>query len=383
MSDKKVFRTAGAAAKQNATAKGGGGGKYTWGVAGVNDLNFVTVLDRNDPNYDSAGEDEELSFNVVALDPQEAFKKGCADAIEEYFNSEDTAEAAESLHELDEPVWAYEFVKQAIVLSLDKSDRERELAARLLSSLYGSVLPATQISAGFRLVLQRTEDLALDSPNAAHTIGTFLARAVIDDILAPAFLKQNAPNAAANEALKRASALLNDGKRAGEQIESIWGGGEGRSVSQLKKALSVAVEEYLDGGDVAEMERTLRELNVPHFLYQLVKQVIYVALNKDNEKTLAALSSLLASLAQSGLLSNRAILVGFQACIDNVAELKKDYPDAKRLLEDFAKRAAKSGYLPDSFVENAPKTMEQRLQIDAEQTAALAAAIARSNEKQT
>lgn len=35
------------------------------------------------------------------------------------------------------------------------------------------------------MVLQRTEDLALDSPNAAHTIGTFLARAVIDDILAP------------------------------------------------------------------------------------------------------------------------------------------------------------------------------------------------------
>jgi hypothetical protein len=31
----------------------------------------------------------------------------------------------------------YEFVKQTVVLSLDKTDRERELAARLLSSLYG------------------------------------------------------------------------------------------------------------------------------------------------------------------------------------------------------------------------------------------------------
>jgi hypothetical protein len=32
---------------------------------------------------------------------------GCVDAIGDYFNSEDTAEAAESLHELNEPVWAY------------------------------------------------------------------------------------------------------------------------------------------------------------------------------------------------------------------------------------------------------------------------------------
>lgn len=41
---------------------GGAGGKYTWGVPGVADLDAVKVVDEKDPDYDSEAE-EVCSFS--------------------------------------------------------------------------------------------------------------------------------------------------------------------------------------------------------------------------------------------------------------------------------------------------------------------------------
>jgi hypothetical protein len=41
----------------------------------------------------------------------------------------------------------------------------------------------------------------------------------------------------------------------------------------------------LAGGGIAEVERTLRELNVPHFLYQLVKEVCCTATITTQQQT--------------------------------------------------------------------------------------------------
>jgi hypothetical protein len=124
--------------------------------------------------------------DVIALDPQETYKQTCADIINEYFESEDVGEVANSLVELNHSVWkfvdaiyyitfflissnalllckthSYEFVKQAVVLSFDKSNRERELVSYLFSSLYGSVLTSSNLLNGFRILLHRIEDFTL------------------------------------------------------------------------------------------------------------------------------------------------------------------------------------------------------------------------------
>ena len=76
----------------------------------------MTVLDQNDPNYISDDEAAtDVTYDVVALDPQDEFKKGCRDALTEYLVAEDVGDVALALAELREPVWAYEFVKQALV----------------------------------------------------------------------------------------------------------------------------------------------------------------------------------------------------------------------------------------------------------------------------
>ena len=42
--------------------------------------------------------------------------------------------------ELSSPIFNYELVKRCITLSMERGDRERELASRLLSGLYSTVL---------------------------------------------------------------------------------------------------------------------------------------------------------------------------------------------------------------------------------------------------
>ena len=66
--------------------------------------------------------------------------------------------------------------------------REHEMAANLLSSLYHEIIHADQMQKGFKNLLSSVDDLKLDVPSAEDDLALFLARAVVDDNLPPAFL---------------------------------------------------------------------------------------------------------------------------------------------------------------------------------------------------
>ena len=51
------------------------------------------------------------------------------------------------------------------------------------------VIAVEQVQRGFRALLRAAADLRLDVPNAPEQIATFLARAVVDDALPPAFVE--------------------------------------------------------------------------------------------------------------------------------------------------------------------------------------------------
>lgn len=67
-------------------------------------------------------------------------------------------------------------------------DREKEMAAVLLSSLYADVIEPEQVSKGFRKLLDSADDLAFDIPKEIDILALFVAHAVVDDILPPDFL---------------------------------------------------------------------------------------------------------------------------------------------------------------------------------------------------
>ncbi len=62
-----------------------------------------------------------------------------AQLLDEYLDSGDIDEAAQSLQELDLPRYDHWFVKRAVTLAMDRHDREREMVSMLLSALYSEV----------------------------------------------------------------------------------------------------------------------------------------------------------------------------------------------------------------------------------------------------
>lgn len=85
---------------------------------------------------------------------------------------------------------AHYFVKRLVSLALDRKDREREAASALLSGLYAEVLSGATMDKGFMSLVEALDDTVLDVPDAPRLLATFMARAVVDDVLPPAIVSK-------------------------------------------------------------------------------------------------------------------------------------------------------------------------------------------------
>ena len=64
------------------------------------------------------------------------------------------------------------------------------MASQLLSALYTDVISDDQVQKGFAEVVLSVEDLQLDVPDAVDETAAFVARAVVDDVLPPSFVRR-------------------------------------------------------------------------------------------------------------------------------------------------------------------------------------------------
>ena len=64
------------------------------------------------------------------------------------------------------------------------------MASHLLSALYTDVISDEQVQKGFAEVVLSVEDLQLDVPDAVDKTAAFVARAVVDDVLPPSFVRR-------------------------------------------------------------------------------------------------------------------------------------------------------------------------------------------------
>lgn len=337
----------------------------------------INDVDDDDNDFDLSTRN--VVFTVVALDPQDDFKQGCRQALADFFVSEDIPALVDDIHALAEPHWAYEFVKQALVAALARANRERELVSRMFSALDGTVLPSPHIRAGFNIALDRVADLALDTPDASNVLASFIARAVVDDILPPAFVSapRNYGHPAADDdsealiraTLQRAQALLAD-KNSVERVEQIWGPSAAQSVHKLKESIALLVREFLDTGDADEVGRSLRELHVQHFHYQLVKLVVDLYIESTKAADRDSLLGLLVTLSRSAVLSDAALRIGFQIAVDNVADLATDISaQAPQTLLSLIAECVKKELLPADFDVQAKELIPARMQEEKERRA--------------
>ena len=322
---------------QHSRASGRGKkGDETMRVLSVIDESPVFALDRGDPNYDST--EEPFGLRAAAGDAKSdvvvEYKNKAETIINEYFNSADIDEAWISVEKLDAPVYEHFFVKRLVTLAMDRGHREKEAAATLLSALYPSALSGAQIQRGFLRLVEAADDLSIDVPDAAETLGMFIARAIIDDILPPSFPDNVACLVTCEGKQSQEALLLAHGHLFGpghiDRVLRAWGDFDKSPLDAAKLQIKSMLEEYVVTNDVSETRRCLHDLHMPFFHHEFVKQALNIALEAPRDSHIVAcILGLFKVLGDSAELSASQLQKGFIRTNGAIEDLSLDIPDAK------------------------------------------------------
>uniref|UniRef100_A0A7N0RFD0 MI domain-containing protein n=1 Tax=Kalanchoe fedtschenkoi TaxID=63787 RepID=A0A7N0RFD0_KALFE len=328
--------------------KDGAGGKGTWGI--LFDTDRDLLIDQKDPNYDSGEEPYELPVTDIA-DPLDEYKKSVVSVIEEYFRNDDIGAAASDLRELGSSEYHPYFVKKLISMAMDRHDREKEMASVLLSALYADVVSAVRISQGFFLLLESADDFAVDIPDAVDVLALFTARAVVDDILPPAFLtrakKSLTESSKGHLVLRTAEKSYLSAPHHAELIEKRWGGSTHVTADDVRKKIANLLKEYIENGDTSEACRCIRELGVPFYHHEIVKRGLILAMEARSAEPL--ISKLLMEAAEEGLISSSQMFKGFARLEESLDDLALDIPSAKTMFRSLVPMAITEGWLDASY----------------------------------
>ncbi|AQK78411.1 Programmed cell death protein 4 [Zea mays] len=329
--------------------KDGAGGKGTWGK--LIETDAEACLDRNDPNYDSGEEPYELVEAPVST-PLEDYKKSVVPLIEEYFSNGDVKLAASDLKELGHDGFHCYFVKKLVSTAMDRHDKEKEMASVLLSYLYGNVVSSTQIRLGFVLLLEAVDDLAVDIPDVVDVLALFIARAVVDDILPPAFLSNAKVSLSGSskgmQVVQIAEKSYLSAPHHAELIERRWGGSTHITVEEVKRRIADLLKEYIRNGDTAEACRCIRELAVPFFHHEVVKRAL--TLGMESPAAEALIVKLLKEASEECLVSSSQMMKGFHRVAESLDDLILDIPSAKSEFQLLVSKAISEGWLDSSYV---------------------------------
>ncbi|KAL3903469.1 MAG: hypothetical protein SGILL_010433, partial [Bacillariaceae sp.] len=338
--------------------KQGGHGKGKWKEDIIYD-DDVEPLDEKDPLFDETKElpyvlsshtnpnsrNFDPSEEKVVLGPmltQTEFKLQVQEILQEYFDSCDTDEVIRSIEELQCKEYHPDIVKKAVSISLDRHPRERELISRLLTCLHPSPLADADMEDGFTILLDSLDDLTTDVPEAKTMVANFLARAVVDEVLPPAFLSEQNNKRPGDEVIEKAISLLSR-EHCTARLERVWGPGDGRPIEELKQEMDTMLGEYLMSRELDECARCVKELDAAHYMHELVKRGVKIAMEQDGKdsSTQHEKSAVDAMAALFGFLVKNAIISEFQVAkgVDRLHrvldDLKLDVPAAPKLLSDF------------------------------------------------
>lgn len=176
------------------------------------------------------------------IDPLDEYKKAVVSLIEEYFSTGDVDAASSDLRELGSNEYHPYFIKRLISIAMDRHDKEKEMASVLLSALYADVITPTSISQGFLMLLDCADDLAVDILDAVDILALFVARAVVDDILPPAFVTRARKGFPLSTkgllVLETAQKSYLSAPHHAELVERRWGGSTHVTVEEVKKKIS-------------------------------------------------------------------------------------------------------------------------------------------------
>ncbi|KAF7009708.1 hypothetical protein CFC21_024219 [Triticum aestivum] len=283
------------------------------------------------------------------------YRKLVVPVIEEYFSTGDVELSVSELRSLGSDQFHNYFVKKLISMAMDRHDKEKEMASILLSALYADLLDSSKMSEGFMMLLESTEDLSVDIPDAIDVLAVFVARAIVDEILPPVFLTRARallPESSKGiEVLQVAEKSYLSAPHHAELVERKWGGSTHFTVEEAKKRIQDILREYIESGDTDEAFRCIRELGLPFFHHEVVKRALILGM--ENLSSQPLILKLLKESTTGCLISSNQVSKGFSRVADCVDDLSLDVPSAKALFDKLLSTAMSEGWLDASFCKSA------------------------------
>jgi len=104
--------------------------------------------------------------------------------IQKYLKDHEIKPACTSITELDAPEYQHKITEIGINLTLEKSDKERNLISKLFGNLYeNKVLNEENFIKGISPIIKSLADLVIDIPFASKYIENFLNLAISQKII--------------------------------------------------------------------------------------------------------------------------------------------------------------------------------------------------------
>lgn len=173
-------------------------------------------------------------------------------------------------------------------------------------------------------------------------VANFLARAVVDEVLPPAYLSEQNNTRPGEEVVEKAISLLTR-EHSTARLERVWGPGDGRPVDELKVAMDQLLHEYLLSRELDECARCVKELDSAHYMHELVKRGVKIAMEQDGKDTetqhqkssMDAMAALFGFLVKNAVISEHQVAKGVDRLHRILDDLQLDVPAAPTLLQDF------------------------------------------------
>lgn len=237
------------------------------------------------------------------------------------------------------PICRPQFVQLLISSSLDHKNEAKEATSRLIANLYPKNLSSNDICSGFTRLFDSVSDLEKDNtPDANHILAKFIARAIADDCIPPAFLStHDNVGEKGKEILSEASHLLN-APHGSIRMSKAWGVcGGNLNLKLLEKRINLLLREFISSNDIEEAERCLKDLNVPHFHHEFVFKLLMMAIETVSLDVPFRLIRLLNNSINTGFLAENMADEGFKRVEESLDDLIKDVPNAKIRYEKICK----------------------------------------------
>jgi programmed cell death protein 4 len=177
-------------------------------------------------------------------------------------------------------------------------------------------------------------------PDNKTMVANFLARAVVDEVLPPAYLSEQNNSRPGDAVIEKAVALLSR-EHCTARLEKVWGPGDGRPVAELKVEMDQILSEYLLSRELDEAARCVKELDSAHYMHELVKRGVKIAMEKDGKDSqtqhanVDAISALFNFLVKNQIISENQVSKGVHRLHQSLEDLKLDVPAAPTLLGEF------------------------------------------------